>query len=92
MLKTEAGLPLCFEERLQAKPFPLKDTKLNNNKLFTPRHLREASYRRLVLSGNFNHSCHIRYVTYVFLIFSFTSKTVETLVLWYRDLDLNSKT
>ena len=30
--KHEAGLPLCFEERLQVKPFPLKNTKLHNNK------------------------------------------------------------
>ena len=28
----------------------------------------------------------------ILIIFSFTSKTVDTLVSWYRDLDLNSKT
>ena len=46
--KNEAGLPLCFEERLQVKPFPLKNTKLNNNKLlYTIRNLREASFDNL---------------------------------------------
>ena len=36
--KNEAGLPLYFEKRLQVKPFSLKNTKLQNNKLFYIHH------------------------------------------------------
>ena len=42
VLQSEAGLPLCFEERLQVKPFRLKNTGLHNNKLFTPQDICEG--------------------------------------------------
>ena len=41
----EAGLLSYFEKRLQVKPFPLKNTKLQNNKLFyTPQEICERRH------------------------------------------------